>query len=78
MEIGSTTSPSLFQPQATALGGLQEAQARVADASGQLAAGNLDPAVVVELSAAQVDFAANAKVLQASQEGTRRLIDLLA
>lgn len=78
MDIGSVPSPSLFQPQATALGGLQDAQARVADASEQLAAGNLDPAVVVDITSAQVDFAANAKVLQTSQENTRRLLDMLA
>lgn len=78
MDIGSATSPSLFQPQATALGGMQEAQARVADASEQLAAGNLDPAVVVQVTSAQVDFAANAKMLQATQENTKRLLDVLA
>ena len=78
MDIGSATSPSLFQPQATALDGLQGAQARVAQASEQLAAGNLDPAVVVDVTAAQIDFAANAKVLQTSQENTKRLLDMLA
>lgn len=78
MDIGSVPSPSLFQPQAAALGGLQDAQARVADASEQLAAGNLDPAVVVDITSAQVDFAANAKVLQTSQENTKRLLDMLA
>ncbi|SMH54063.1 hypothetical protein [Azospirillum agricola] len=79
MDIGSTTTaPSLLQPQATALGGLQDAQARVADASEQLAAGNLDPAVIVDVTSAQIDFAANAKVLETTQENTRRLLDMLA
>lgn len=78
MDIGSATSPALVQPQATALGGLQDAQARVAEASEQLAAGNLDPAVVVDITSAQVDFAANAKVLQTTQENTKRLLDMLA
>ncbi|MBP2228089.1 putative TIM-barrel fold metal-dependent hydrolase [Azospirillum agricola] len=79
MDIGSaTTAPSLLQPQAAALGGLQDAQARVADASEQLAAGNLDPAVIVDVTSARIDFAANAKVLETTQENTRRLLDMLA
>jgi len=78
MDIGSATSSSLYTPQATALDGLQNAQARVADASEQLAAGNLDPAVIVDVTSAQIDFAANAKVLEATQENTKRLLDMLA
>ncbi len=78
MDIASIPSSTLFQPQATALGGMQDAQARVADASEQVAAGNLDPAVVVSIGAAEVDFAANAKVLQATQDNTKRLLDMLA
>ncbi|MCG5243563.1 hypothetical protein [Azospirillum doebereinerae] len=78
MAIGSATSSSLYAPQATALDGLQNAQGRVADASEQLAAGNLDPAVIVDVTSAQIDFAANAKVLEASQENTKRLLDMFA
>lgn len=79
MDIGSvTSSPSLVQPQATALSGLQDAQARVNDGAEQLAAGNLDPAVVLSISSAQVDFAANAKVFEATQENTKRLLDMFA
>lgn len=78
MDIGSATSPSLFQPRATALGGMRDAQARVAEASGQLAAGNLDPAVVVDVMSAQTDFAANATMLKSTQENTERLLDMLA
>nr|WP_295833237.1 hypothetical protein [uncultured Azospirillum sp.] len=82
MDIGSaigsgiTATPS--RPQASALDGLQDAQARTEAASEQIAAGNLDPAVVLDLTSAQVDFAANAKVLQATQENSRRLLDMLA
>jgi hypothetical protein len=79
MDIGSaTSSPSLVQPQATALSGLQDAQARVSDGAEQLAAGNLDPAVVLSISSAQIDFAANAKVFEATQENTKRLLDMFA
>ena len=78
MDIGSATSPTPFRPQASALDGLQDAQARTEAASAEIASGNLDPAVVLDLTSAQVDFAANAKVLQATQENSRRLLDMLA
>ncbi|KAA0571709.1 hypothetical protein TSH7_03060 [Azospirillum sp. TSH7] len=82
MDIGSAIGPGTtatpYRPQASALDGLQDAQARTDAASEQIAAGNLDPAVVLDLTSAQVDFAANAKVLQATQENSRRLLDMLA
>lgn len=78
MDIGSATSATPYRTQASALDGVQDAQARTEAASAQIAAGNLDPAVVLDLTAAQVDFAANAKVLQATQENSRRLLDMLA
>lgn len=80
MDIGSAIGPAAtpYRPQASALDGLQDAQARTEAASEQIAAGNLDPAVVLDLTSAQVDFAANAKVLQATQENSRRLLDMLA
>ncbi len=76
--IGSAATATPTRPQASALDGLQDAQARTEAASEQIAAGNLDPAVVLDLTSAQVDFAANAKVLQATQENSRRLLDMLA
>ncbi|WP_448206675.1 hypothetical protein [Azospirillum sp. sgz302134] len=75
--FGAPTLPTLPEPQAAALAGLQDAQARAQDAGTQLAAGNLDPAVVVSLSSAQTDFAANVKVMQAAQENTKRMLDML-
>ena len=78
MDIGSATSATPYRPQTSALDGLQDAQARTEAASAEIAAGNLDPAVVLDLTSAQVDFAANAKVLQATQENSRRLLDMLA
>ncbi|ANC90708.1 hypothetical protein A6A40_01630 [Azospirillum humicireducens] len=78
MDIGSATSATPYRPQASALAGLQDAQARGEAAATEIAAGNLDPAVVLDLSAAQVDFAANAKVLQTTQENSKRLLDMLA
>lgn len=76
--IGATSLPNLPEPQASALAGLQGAQARAEDAGAQLAAGNIDPAVVVSLSSAQVDFAANVKVMQAADENAKRVLDILA
>lgn len=76
--IGAPSLPTLPDPQASALAGLQGAQARAEDAGAQLAAGNLDPAVVVSLSSAQTDFAANVKVMQAADENTKRMLDILA
>lgn len=76
--LGAPSLPTLPEPQASALSGLQGAQARAEDAGAQLAAGNIDPAVVVSLSSAQVDFAANAKVMQAADENTKRMLDILA
>lgn len=83
MDISPTGAPTmppmaLGQPQANALDGMMDAQARVQDAASQLAAGNLDPAVVVSVTSAQMDFAANAKVMQTVQENTNRLLDMLA
>lgn len=79
MEIGSApTVPTLMQPQAAALDGVQAAQTRMLQATEQLAAGNLDPAVVLDVTSAQIDFAANVKVMQASQDNTKRLLDMLA
>lgn len=78
MDIGSATTAAPYRPQSSAADGMQDAQARVAAASEQIASGNLDPAVVLDLTSAQVDFAANAKVLQATQENSRRLLDMLA
>ncbi|MBP2302327.1 hypothetical protein [Azospirillum picis] len=84
MAIGPVASPTLFptgapgDAQASALEGLRTSQARADDASERIASGDLDPAVVLDLSSAQVGFAANAKVLQATQENSKRLLDLLA
>lgn len=81
MGIGSVSSSplsTLFQPQATSVEGLQDAQARVDDGAAQIAAGNLDPAVVLSITNAQIDFAANAKVFKAGQENAQRLLDMFA
>ncbi|GAA4251386.1 hypothetical protein GBZ26_23210 [Azospirillum formosense] len=76
--LGAPRMPSLPDAQASALAGLQGAQSRADEAGAQLAAGNLDPAVVVSLSSAQTDFAANVKVMQAAQDNTKRVLDMLA
>ncbi|AWK86569.1 hypothetical protein [Azospirillum thermophilum] len=83
MDIGSVSSmPLPGQPQPAAvppgLEGLQAAQARLDGAAERIAAGSVDPAVVLDISSARIDFAASAKVMEASQENTRRLLDMLA
>lgn len=76
--LGTPRMPSLPDAQSSAMAGLQGAQARADEAGAQIAAGNIDPAVVVSLSAAQTDFAANVKVMQAAQDNAKRVLDLLA
>lgn len=83
MDIGSVSSMSLPVPSQAAasppgLDGLQDAQARMDGAAEQIAAGTLDPAVVLDITSAKIDFAASAKVMEASQENTKRLLDMLA
>lgn len=77
MEIAASGA-SLQPAQAAALAGMQDAQARAADGAQQVASGSADPAVVLEISAAQQDFAASATVFRAADENTRRLLDVLA
>lgn len=79
--IGATAIPTLPtspDPQATAYAGLQNAQNRVDQGARQVASGNLDPAVVVDIKSAETDFAANVKVMRADQENSKRLLDMLA
>ncbi|MCW2244601.1 flagellar hook protein FlgE [Azospirillum fermentarium] len=80
MEIGSSTpSPgTLSSVGSAAVSGLQRAEARVADGTEQLAAGNLDPAVILDISTAQTGFAANAAVLKSTDDMSKRLLDMLA
>lgn len=65
-------------PQASALAGMREAQAQVAAATGKIAAGSLEPAVILDITGAELNFAANAKALQAADDNTRRLLDVIA
>lgn len=78
MDIGAAGAASLSSVNTSAVAGLQKNQARVADGAEQLAAGNLDPAVVVDISAAQTNFAANVAVLKTSDDMSKRLLDMLA
>ncbi|NYZ17801.1 hypothetical protein HL658_35105 [Azospirillum sp. RWY-5-1] len=76
MDIGAITSaPS---PQSAAVNGMQEAQAQMAAAAETIAAGRLEPAVILDITSAELNFAANAKVLQAADDNTKRLLDVLA
>lgn len=80
MDISPTGAPAmpLPDPMATALAGVQNAQARADAATQQIATGNLDPAVIVDVTSAQLDFAVNAKVLQTSADMTKKLLDVTA
>lgn len=76
MDIGAlSTAPS---PQVAAVNGMREAQAQVAAATESIAAGRLEPAVILDIASAELNFAANAKVLQAADDNTKRLLDVLA
>ena len=70
--------PTLGDPAAAALAGLQQAQAQVEAATEQVAAGNTDPAVIVDVANAETAFAVNAKVMQTGVAMTRKLLDMLA
>lgn len=80
MDISPTGAPAmpLPDPMAAALAGVQNAQARADAATRQIASGNLDPAVIVDVTSAQLDFAVNAKVLQTSADMTKKLLDVTA
>lgn len=77
MEIGGV-SPTIQQPQASALAGMESAQARLADGAAKVAGGAIEPEVIVQITSARVDFAANATVFRTADENTRRLLDVLA
>lgn len=77
MEIGSAGGSTLSSVGTSALSGLQKAGTRVAEGAEQLAAGNLDPAVVLDISTAQTGFAANVAVLKSADDMSRRLLDML-
>jgi hypothetical protein len=75
---GSSAAPALSSAAASSLDGLQAAQDQVDQGAKAIAGGNLDPAVIVDVTSAEVDYAANAKVFKASTDLSRRLIDELA
>ncbi|HEY0832558.1 MAG TPA: hypothetical protein VGE72_01510 [Azospirillum sp.] len=80
MDISPTGAPAMAlpDPMAAALAGVQNAQARASAATEQLASGNLDPAVILDVTSAQLDFAVNAKVLQTTNDMTKKLLDVTA
>lgn len=75
---GGSTALSLSDPQASALSGMADAQNKMADAAQKMTTGPATPEVVLDLSNAQMQFAAGAEVLKTSQENTRKLLDVLA
>lgn len=77
MAIDSVSS-ALRDPIATAADGLRDAEVKIADATEEIASGNLDPAVVLDITEASTQFAASAKVINAAQENSKRLLDMLA
>ncbi|WP_448189915.1 hypothetical protein [Azospirillum sp. sgz301742] len=73
MEIGRTPSAAL-----SAFDGLSGAQARIAEGSQRIAEGELEPAVVVDILAAKVQFQVSAAVLKMTNETDKQILDLLA
>lgn len=65
-------------PQASALSGMADAQNKMAEASQKLATSPATPEVVLDLSNAQMQFAAGAEVLKSTQDTTKKLLDVLA
>lgn len=62
----------------SAVAGLERAKAQVNQAGQEVASGNLDPAVVVQLTTAHIQFAASAKMIQMSGEMSKHLLDMVA
>lgn len=61
-----------------ALSGLADARNRLDTAAEALATGPATPAVVLDVSQAQFQFAASAEVLNTAQENSKRLLDILS
>lgn len=62
----------------TALSGILQAQDRVQAGAAQVAAGNLDPAVILDIRQAELSVAANAATVRADSDNFRRLLDVTA
>lgn len=62
----------------SAVAGLERATAQINQAGQEVASGNLDPAVLVQLTTAHVQFAASAKMVQMSGDMSRHLLDMVA
>lgn len=77
MSIDSVSSV-LREPLATAADGLRDAEVKMANATEEVASGNLDPAVVLDIDEASTQFVASAKVMNVAQENSKRLLDMLA
>lgn len=65
-------------PQASALNGMADAQARMDVAAEILSTAPATPEVVLDVSMAEVQFAASAEILKSSQDNTKKLLDVLA
>lgn len=61
---------------ATALQGLQRAEARVSDAAAHIARGDLEPGRIVELKQGELAFQANVEVLEVAKATSERLLDV--
>ena len=73
MEIGRTPSAAL-----SASDGMNSAQARIAVGSQRIADGELEPAVVMDIMAAKVQFQVSATMLKVSNESNKQILNLFA
>ncbi|MFV3075649.1 hypothetical protein [Niveispirillum fermenti] len=81
MSISSITSSITSAPSDLTRAGLQGftgAQADMQAAAAQVAAGNLDPAVILDVKQAEVAAGASVAIMKTDQQNFQRLLDILA
>jgi len=69
---------SLGSAAQSAIEGLKRAEEKTLQAAQSIAEGPVDPADIVSLSLAALDFKANVAVLKSTDEQTKSLLDIVA
>lgn len=77
MSISSATSTPMDLTRA-GLEGFQGAQQAVQAATEQVASGNLDPAVILDVKQAEVTAGISAAIIKTDQQNFQRLLDMFA
>lgn len=85
MDVTAAAFPTAYPTAASsgdarngALSGLADARNKLDEAAKALATGPATPEVVLDVSQAQLQFAASAEVLNTAQDNTKRLLDILS